>query len=161
MPPQQLELLSDRQLVHSTTIAWMPGSREAVCNLSKLTRIFIGRQYTIRVVDSDTVHPLAKVVIPNEGETIAELPVHRRSYSLTATLRSRDELPLPLGIKVQVRHKYLDLVVASGMCSEGEMFEDHQEEAFAARAALAAKQTAEAASAVRQLMEDNDVYFNG
>lgn len=100
LPPQQLEVLHDKQLVYNSTVAWHKGDKEASCHISALTRVFVGHTYTIRVSESDAVHPLALPFVVDEGEKIAELPLRRKFFNLIVTLRSRDELPLPYGIKV-------------------------------------------------------------
>ncbi|KAL1508415.1 hypothetical protein AB1Y20_004524 [Prymnesium parvum] len=163
LPPQQLEVLHDKQLVYNSTVAWHKGDKEASCHISALTRVFVGHTYTIRVSESDAVHPLALPFVVDEGEKIAELPLRRKFFNLIVTLRSRDELPLPYGIKVLVRHKKLDTVVVSGMCgeNEGSTFEDELEEAHAAHATLSAEQTAQAIEEVKSFMANNGVFFNG
>ena len=163
LPPQQLEVVHEKQLVQNSTVAWHPGVRDAIVHISALTKVFVGHTYTIRVAESDSVLPVALPVIVDEGEAIAELPLRRKSFDLTVTLRSREELPLPYGIKVLVRHKLLNCIVASGMCGEpeGAHFEEELDQAHSAHAVLSAAQAAEAVEAVKTFMMENKLDFNG
>ena len=83
-------MVHEKQLVQNSTVAWHPGVRDAIVHISALTKVFVGHTYTIRVAESDSVLPVALPVIADEGEAIAELPLRRKSFDLTVTLRSRE-----------------------------------------------------------------------
>ena len=167
MEPQHLEIHHNRQLVASTPLSWARGVSDLHVLLSRLTPIFMGHTYTLKVPESSTVEPLAISLVGEQASQLVDVPLRRRSYAAHVTLKSKDELPLPPGIRVQIRHRATAALVAARKTGEAEA------QRFEAAAAQAAKgsqqlarsegdvQAAEALKRVREFMRDNEIFFNG
>ena len=164
MQPQTLEVHHNRQLVATTSIAWAPGATDLVTPISGLTPIFLGHTYTLKVVQSASVDELVVSLVGEQAAQIVDLPLRRRSFPLAVTLRSRQELPLPYGIKVRVRHRGTACLVAEGLAGEVESRKYEADVSSALQESTRADgdvQAADALRRVREFMRDNDIIFNG
>ena len=164
LPPQQLEVVQTGQLVASTTITWQPNQPSVVSKLSALASLFVGQQYTVRVVESESVLPVTLPVAVEHYAQELPLPLSRVWKRARVTLRSRQELPIPFGVRVQVRHKGLGCIVASATTGEEEAQEYERQLESAQAAQRAAASTAQADQAVAKIatfMQGKEVYFAG
>ena len=164
LPPQQLEVLQTGQLVASTTVTWLANQPNVVSKLSALASLFVGQQYTVRVIESESVLPVTLPVAVEHYAQELPLPLSRVWKRARVTLRSRQELPIPFGVRVQVRHKGLGCIVASATTGEEEAQEYERQLESAQAAQRAAASTAQADQAVGKIatfMQGREVYFAG
>lgn len=76
--------------------------------------------YLLRVFNSAQVTPAElRVVAADEPQSVV-MPLRRLWRRVRVTLHSRQELPLPYGLRVLARHKGIGVVVASGVTGETE-----------------------------------------
>ena len=94
-----------RQPIKSTALAWRPGTTDLILTISDICPIFIGHSYTLKIIESATVEALSVPIMGDYRERVVDVPLRRRSLHATVTISSKQELPLPLGICLQVRHK--------------------------------------------------------
>ena len=170
LPPQQLEIVEGHRVLASTSLAWARGATDLHCPLSRLTPIYVGHTYVVRVLESPSVQALSMQLVAEEAAMTLDLPLRRRSFAATVVLSSKQELPLPYGIKVQIRHKETRALVAAGKAGEPEAARGEAEEGAAhgeaersgAAGRTRSQQQAEAAMRkVATFLESNDIYFNG
>ncbi len=164
LPPQQLEVLQQGQLVATTTVQWLHATPERIIELSTLASLFVGQQYTVRVAQSDSVLPVNLQAVIEHIPQLLPMPLPRVWHCAHVTLRSRQELPIPFGVRVEVRHKALNVVVASAATGDEEAHEYEQRlEAaqMAQRGAESSAQTDQALSKLAAFMKDKEIYFAG
>ena len=112
-------------------------------------------------------YALGTFVLGEQASQIVDLPLRRRSYHAAIHLKSKHELPLPPGIKVQIRHKSTAALVAAGKAGDYEASKYEQASAAASSRQGSLPRTEgdaqaqEALKRVREFMRDNEVYFNG
>jgi hypothetical protein len=173
LPPQQLEVLHNSRLIASQHLAWARNATDLHLPISKsitpdgyamgMADIFFGHTYTLRVLESASVQPLTVQLVAEESTQQINLPLRRRFYCATVTIKSKQQLPLPYGITVNVRHKETMTLVAAGKAGELELqtFEKDVEESEQRRSD-GEQQASSALKRVAAFLADgNDIYFNG
>ena len=164
LPPQQLEVLQAGQLVATHMVTWPRDMPEAVADLSTLANLYIGQLYDIRVVESTAVLPVRLQATIEHIPQLLPLPLSRVWHRARVTLRSRQELPVPFGVRVEVRHKALGVLVAAATAGEEEAQEyERQIEATrgAQHDAVSAAQADQALAKLAAFMQGKDIYFAG
>ena len=163
LPPQQLEVLQGGQLVATHTVTWPRDAPEAVADLSTLASLFIGQLYDIRVVESAAVLPVRLQCAIEPMPQLLPLPLSRVWHRARVTLRSRQELPLPFGVRVEVRHKALGVLVAVATAGEDEAqeYERQIEAAQGASLQVSAAQADQALAKLAAFMRGKEIYFAG
>ena len=91
------------------------------------------------------------------------LPLSRVWHRARVTLRSRQELPLPFGVRVEVRHKALGVLVAAATAGEEEAREYERQMTAAHGASLqaSAAQADQALAKLADFMRGKEIYFAG
>ena len=165
LPPQQLEVLHNSRVLASTSLAWARGATDLRQSISKMVDIFVGHTYTLRVLESPSVQGLSVPLVAEEGAQQINLPLRRRFFSALVTVKSKQELPLPYGIAVQIRHKDTMTLVAAGKAgeAEGQSYESEVASAHSEQKRTEAEKQAGAAlkRVAAFLADGNDIYFNG
>ena len=163
LPPQQLELLQGGHLVATHTVTWPRDAPEAVADLSTLASLYIGQLYDIRVVESAAVLPVRLQCAIEPMPQLLPLPLSRVWHRARVTLRSRQELPLPFGVRVEVRHKALGVLVAVATAGEEEAqeYERQIEAAQGASLQASAAQADQALAKLAAFMRGKEIYFAG
>ena len=100
---------------------WSGGKTELLQHLSKHAKLYVGQQYTLRIADSPfaTADPLA-LSTEDWGGRPVPLAVRRIWHKAHVTLHTKQELPIPFGLQMRIKHVGLGVVVARATTGEEE-----------------------------------------
>ena len=108
-------------LVARIELDWSGGKAELLQHLSKHAKLYVGQQYTLRIADSPfaTADPLA-LSTEDWGGRPVPLAVRRIWHKAHVTLHTKQELPIPFGLQMRIKHVGLGVVVARATTGEEE-----------------------------------------